>query len=639
MTPASQSISAPSNAVYTVNVGSILGYTDPVTLGVSGNPAGTTTNFSVNPVTPAGSSTLTIGNTGAAAAGSSTLTVSATSTSGPKTANVALNLFTALPGAPTLNAPVNGSTGQASTPTFTWSAVAGAASYDIQVASDPGFGTIVASATGLTVASYTPASSLAGDTVYYWRVRANNTCGIGPWAATSAFRTGPLVCNTYVSTDVPKAIPDNTTVNSIVTIPDAFTITDVNVYLDQLTHTYDGDLLISILHPDTTAVVLSDSRGGSGDNFTNTVLNQEAATPIASGVAPFTGSFIPDGNLASLYGKTSSGTWTLRVADQASLDTGTLQAWRLNICGTTTATSADYSDLASGYGIAWHTGSGALRLGPGWTADTSFAAGADDATDDGVAFITSLQPGQPATVRVNVQGTPANGRWLRLWLDWDGNGVFDTAEKAYDGAAVNGNNDLTVAVPSGQASAAKYRVRLYDSAGAPAAAPDAIDTGSFGRATGGEVEDGTSPAPLGVTLASFTAESQAGQVLVAWETLSEVDTAGFNLYRSLSEGGERTLLAAVPAQGPGSPAGASYSYQDTNVSSSQAYWYWLEHVSLSGATTLAGSVSVIYQAPTAVTLSGVNASPAAPLALPGALPVALAGLATLAGAAGLRRRR
>ena len=128
-------------------------------------------------------------------------------------------------------------------------------------------------------------------------------------------------------------------------------------------------------------------------------------------------------------------------------------------------------------------------------------------------------------------------------------------------------------------------------------------------------------------------------MLVAWQTLSEVDTASFNLYRSLSEGGERTLLAAVPAQGPGSPAGASYSYQDTNVSASQPYWYWLEHVSLGGATTLAGSVSVIYQAPTAVTLSGIDASPAAPLALPGALPVALAGLAALAGAVGLRRRR
>ena len=131
-------------------------------------------------------------------------------------------------------------------------------------------------------------------------------------------------------------------------------------------------------------------------------------------------------------------------------------------------------------------------------------------------------------------------------------------------------------------------------------------------------------------------------MLVAWETLSEVDTAGFNLYRSLSEGGERTLLASVPAQGPGSPAGALYSYQDTNVSASQAYWYWLEHVSLGGATTLAGSVSVIYQAPTAVTLSGIDAgqsplpvpAPAVPM---GALP-AVAGLA-MAVVYALRRRR
>ena len=73
------------------------------------------------------------------------------------------------------------------------------------------------------------------------------------------------------------------------------------------------------------------------------------------------------------------------------------------------------------------------------------------------------------------------------------------------------------------------------------------------------------------------------------------------------------------------------------MSSSQAYW--LEHVSLGGATTPAGSVSVIYQAPTAVTLSGIDASPAAPLALPGTLPVVLAGLAALAGAGRLRRRR
>ena len=177
VTPASVSICAPANAVYTVNVGSILGYTDPVTLGVSGNPAGTTTNFSANPVTPAGSSTLTVGNTGAASAGSSTLTGSATSTSGPKTANATLNLFTAAAGQPTLLTPANGATNVPVPPTFTWTAAAQAGTYSIQIATDAGFTNIVDQASGLTAPTYMPGVSLNTNTLYYWHVQATNTCG------------------------------------------------------------------------------------------------------------------------------------------------------------------------------------------------------------------------------------------------------------------------------------------------------------------------------------------------------------------------------------------------------------------------------------------------------------------------------
>ncbi|MCB1567765.1 MAG: hypothetical protein KDI69_02955, partial [Xanthomonadales bacterium] len=64
---------------------------------VSGNPSGTTTGFGTNPVTPAGSSVLTIGNTAAATAGSYTLNLSATSTSGNKSASLGLDVFNAAP--------------------------------------------------------------------------------------------------------------------------------------------------------------------------------------------------------------------------------------------------------------------------------------------------------------------------------------------------------------------------------------------------------------------------------------------------------------------------------------------------------------------------------------------------------------
>ena len=72
---------------------------------------------------------------------------------------------------------------------------------------------------------------------------------------------------------------------------------------------------------------------------------------------------------------------------------------------------------------------------------------------------------------------------------------------------------------------------------------------------------------LAVNLASFDAAAQAGHVLVTWETVSELDNAGFNLYRTATfdPPTAANLLATLPSQGPGSTQGFSYSYQDYAV--------------------------------------------------------------------------
>lgn len=152
---------------------------------------------------------------------------------------------------------------------------------------------------------------------------------------------------------------------------------------------------------------------------------------------------------------------------------------------------------------------------------------------------------------------------------------------------------------------------------------------SFSDFTGGE------QAVLAVTLASFGAQAGVDRVVLAWETVSEVDNAGFNLYRGDDAAGPQTLLAYVPSQAPGSTQGFSYSYDDLDVQPGRTYWYWLEDVSLSGATTLHGPVSATVLAPTAVTLAAVSASPAA-------APAGLAWLWVAAGAGlaiGVSRRR
>ncbi len=185
--PYAMDVCAPDDAVYIADVGSILGFIDAVTLSAGGNPAGTTVNFSVNPVTPSGSATMTIGNTGAAAAGNYNIEVTGTSTSIAKTTRVKLNLFDAVPAKPLLLSPADGATDQFIVPTLTWTEVVG--SYSIEIATDTNFNTLTESATGLTVASYSPSTPLQKNATYYWRVRATGICGAGPWSDPWSFST------------------------------------------------------------------------------------------------------------------------------------------------------------------------------------------------------------------------------------------------------------------------------------------------------------------------------------------------------------------------------------------------------------------------------------------------------------------
>jgi subtilisin-like proprotein convertase family protein len=135
----------------------------------------------------------------------------------------------------------------------------------------------------------------------------------------------------YVSTNVPRALADLATSTSTLVVPaGAGLVTKITAQIN-VSHTFDGDLVITLIAPDGTRVALATNVGGSGDNFTNTVFDDAASTAIASGTAPFTGTFRPSGSLANFIGKNGSGTWTLEFVDTASGDTGTLNSWSISI--------------------------------------------------------------------------------------------------------------------------------------------------------------------------------------------------------------------------------------------------------------------------------------------------------------------
>ena len=95
------------------------------------------------------------------------------------------------PAAPNLISPANGATGVSTTPTMTWSSVAGAISYHIQISQSSQFTSLVYDQAGIVSTSHTiPSGFLVGQTQYYWRVSASNAAGEGPFSTTRNFTTG-----------------------------------------------------------------------------------------------------------------------------------------------------------------------------------------------------------------------------------------------------------------------------------------------------------------------------------------------------------------------------------------------------------------------------------------------------------------
>ena len=164
----------------------------------------------------------------------------------------------------------------------------------------------------------------------------------------------PQAVDTVDSTDVPKSIRSRKTVTSNLTVAGiAEAIADVNVTLD-ITHTWDDDVDVFLISPLGTRVELFTDVGGGGDDFQNTVLDDEAIMPIGTGTAPFSGSYRPEGLLADFDGEDPDGTWVLEVTDDAAVDNGTLNSWSLTITtgepGVVTASNGEYAftDLPPG---------------------------------------------------------------------------------------------------------------------------------------------------------------------------------------------------------------------------------------------------------------------------------------------------
>lgn len=309
-------------ASFPIAVGSLAGFTTPVSLALTGAPAGASVSLAPNPVTPG--STATVSIAGTPAAGRWPLGLAGTAGAESRTLPLTLEVGTSLPGVVSPTAPIAGASGIDRRPTLEWTPAPGALAYDVEIATDPGFTTIVASAR-VEGTSYTPPTPLAEGTVHHFRVRAVNPCGASAWSASRSFGTVAPVCS---SGAVP--IPDASAAGVTSTLAGpAGGVTHLGVRVEA-THGRVGDLAFELRHvPSNTSARLATRHLNC--NLADVAVDFDGrATAFAQcfgGGPALRGVVAPQDPFAPFAGLDAAGPWELRVTDEVSGTTGQLARW------------------------------------------------------------------------------------------------------------------------------------------------------------------------------------------------------------------------------------------------------------------------------------------------------------------------
>jgi len=310
--PASQTVAAGASTTYTISTAKLSGTAESIALTVAGLPAGVTGTFNPTSVTAGGSSTLTVTVPAGTTASTSTLTITGTAPSKTHTTTVSLTITNNnQPPTVTFTSPTNGSTVSG---TITVSA--NATDADGTVASvrfDLPDGTSVTDTTAPFSTTFDTTKVADAGGIVFKATATDNQGATATTTVTVTVANGNAQClnNTFNATDVPKAIPDNNATGITSTIPVVGNGVVATLALSlNITHTFRGDLVVTLTSPGGVNFVVSNRAGGSADNIV--IVNQ---------------------SITAFTGQTAAGNWKLKVQDLAAQDVGTLNSWSLKIVG------------------------------------------------------------------------------------------------------------------------------------------------------------------------------------------------------------------------------------------------------------------------------------------------------------------
>lgn len=329
-----QSICTPDSAFYNISVSQLAGFMDTVNLAVQNLPAGVNHYFTMNNLPPPFNPQLVITNTIGANLGNYMIDIVGSSpTVMQQTLNAQLNIGSANMAAANLQMPIDKSIAQPIQPTFDWDDVAGAATYEIEIATDSLFTNIAESANNLTNSNYSLTNKLAFSTNYFWRVKSVNQCGNTSFGTFFQFETELRNCVTRISLDVPKNISASgrPTISSTLNISSKAIITDINVKNLDGKHSWISDIDIILRSPSGTNATLFSQICNDEENF-DVNFDDDALTGTLPCPPVGGGTYKSATPLSIFNGEPANGTWTLTIMDNANGDGGSLDNWELEIC-------------------------------------------------------------------------------------------------------------------------------------------------------------------------------------------------------------------------------------------------------------------------------------------------------------------
>jgi len=232
-----------------------------------------------------------------------------------------------------------------STETVTWN-VAGTTGNGVNEANVNILLTTDGGATFLTLASNTPNDG--SHNIIVPNV-SSSSCRIMVEAANGIFFNvnsdniligASIDCTTYSDNNANAAIADGTGSGSnpangtplvrTINVPDNFTIESLKFNVD-IAHTFVGDLLVRLIHPDGTTEVNVWS-GNCSDNDNILIEFEDNASDIDCALTGSGNTYNPSEPLSEFTGLNAQGDWTILIADFFSGDTGILQNWSLEFC-------------------------------------------------------------------------------------------------------------------------------------------------------------------------------------------------------------------------------------------------------------------------------------------------------------------